>query len=96
MGGEGALSLRGYRELFESQGFKIGHWEIQRKIIILKDLDALKEWIALEMAPRLGVQGDPKFVETYFDSMQKMGWMELEEGRIGFPEEKLKVLLYKM
>lgn len=93
LNGEGALNLSEYREKIREEGLTIHHLEVQRKIIVLEDEEALKGWIREEIAPFMGIENDELFVEIYFTRMKEIGWAQLENGRIWFPREKLVVLL---
>jgi hypothetical protein len=95
LNGERAMSLEEHHRSFQEQGLEVEHWEIQRDILVFKNEDELKQWIRVEMAPGLSAEDDKNFIELYLEGMQKLGWLHLEEGKIAFPRQQLKVLLFK-
>jgi hypothetical protein len=91
--GEGAYSVDEYRKIFFERGLVVRHLEVQHDMRRFRDIDELKQWIAYEMAPRLGRTDDPYFVESYFELLQTCGWLDLGDGVIRFPYKQLLVLL---
>jgi hypothetical protein len=93
--GKGALQLREYKKIFSEQGLVVKHMEIQRKLMVFKDEEALKQWIRLELAPCFEEDSE-QFVNNYVALMQERGWLDFGDGKIRFPRQQLHVFLSRV
>lgn len=93
IGGEGAYTVDEYRCIFFEENLLVHHMEVQHDILCFRDENALKYWIQLEMAPRLGKSNDEEFIQNYLLQVKRRGYLDVGDGAIRFPRKQLLVLL---
>jgi len=82
--GKGALHLQQYKKLFTKAGIRVHRLEVERKLLVFEDEEALKAWVCKEL---------PFDPDTYYLLMPKNGWPDFHDGKIRIPQKKLRALL---
>ncbi len=75
-------SIDEYRKVFWELGLEVEHLEIKQEMVLFNGAEELRAWVKTQVGSEL-------LTERYLAAMREKGWVDVGDGRIGFPTKQL-------